>query len=177
MKWEPVCGRGRERLQREGSGPRIEEDSPSHSPSWAPPRGRALESLELRPLPGAALRVPGSRRSSPATSTATPSRSPPPGARPAGTHLQNSSLARSGVMRSTPCSGFRASARAANVAAGVGRPRPRGSCYRPGLSPPSTHQASGSAKSPRHAHRRETEALEGGDPTELQYLMKDGLEP
>lgn len=62
----------------------------------------------------------------------------------------------------------RASAQVANVAAGAGRPRPGGSGYRPGLSPPSTHQASGSAKSPRLALWRETETLEGGNRHEPQ---------
>lgn len=83
-------------------------------------------------------------------------------------------LSRPGLSRSEP----RASAQVANVAAGVGRPRPGGSGYRPGRSPPSTHQASGSAKSPRLAYWRETEALEGGDPPEPQNsLMRVGLEP
>lgn len=82
-------------------------------------------------------------------------------------------LSRPGLSRSEP----RASAQVANVAAGVGRPRPGGSGYRPGRSPPSTHQASGSAKSPRLAYWRETEALEGGDPPEPQNpLMRVGLE-
>lgn len=73
---------------------------------------------------------------------------------------------------------LRASAQVANVAAGAGRPRPGGSGYRPGCSPPSTHQASRSAKSPGLAHWRETEALEGGDPPEPQHSsVRGGLEP
>lgn len=79
-------------------------------------------------------------------------------------------LSRPGLSRSES----RASAQVANVAAGAGRPRPGGSGYRPGRSPPSTHQASGSAKSPRLAYWRETEALEGRDPPSS---MRGGLEP
>lgn len=72
----------------------------------------------------------------------------------------------------------RASAQVANVAAGAGRPRPGGSGYRPGRSPPSTHQASRSAKSPRLTHWRETEALEGGEPPEPRdSSVRGGLEP
>lgn len=65
----------------------------------------------------------------------TSSRSPPgPLSPPAsGTVLSPPGLSRSEL---------RASAQVANVAAGAGRPRPGGSGYRPGCSPPSTHQAS-----------------------------------
>lgn len=82
-------------------------------------------------------------------------------------------LSRPGLSGSEP----RASAQVANVAAGAQRPRPGGSGYRPGGSPPSTHQASGSAESPRLAHWRETEALEVGDPPEPQNSsVRGGLE-
>lgn len=64
------------------------------------------------------------------------------------------------------------------MAAGAGRPRPGGSGYRPGRSPPSTHQASRSAKSPRLAYWRETEALEGGDlPAPQDSSVRGRLEP
>lgn len=43
---------GEEGLKREASRPGIEEGPSSRSPSWAPRRGRAHESLKIRPLPG-----------------------------------------------------------------------------------------------------------------------------
>lgn len=168
---DKIVARRRERKKgypkREASRPGIEEGRSSRSPLWAPRRGSVHARLRPWSLPLAALLVPGSpgsRPGSPTTSTATPSWSPP-GARLTGSHLWSprawpvgcDSIA--GFSRSEP----RASAQVANVAAGAGRPRPGGSGYRPGRSPPSTHQASGSAKSPRLALRRETEALEGGD--------------
>jgi hypothetical protein len=111
-------------------------------------RGAAVPATSPRP------RLPR-----PASSRSPPGRAhlPPPSPR------QPRSMARGmgGSAPGDPASGLRASTRPVNAAAGAGRPRPGGWSYRPGPSPPSTHQALGSARPPPDLHPRETEAREG----------------